>query len=161
MNQIPFVVRAAVAAGLLAVPGVARGQDPWAFRSPGLSRQQLEQVQARLDAAARSPAYSAALQARARADADSVRQRLRDGDFRVGDRILLSVEGQATLAANTLVVSTAVREDNPEVVEARERGLRLLPRSAALDSVMQGRTVVAVAGTHGKTTTTSLLTVAL
>jgi UDP-N-acetylmuramate--alanine ligase len=63
--------------------------------------------------------------------------------------------------ADTVVVSTAVREDNPEVVEARRRGLRLLPRSAALESVMQGRTVVAVAGTHGKTTTTSLLTVAL
>ena len=63
--------------------------------------------------------------------------------------------------ADTLVVSTAVRETNPEVVEATRRGLRLLPRSAALESVMQGRTVVAVAGTHGKTTTTSLLTVAL
>ncbi|HET6653594.1 MAG TPA: UDP-N-acetylmuramate--L-alanine ligase [Nocardioides sp.] len=63
--------------------------------------------------------------------------------------------------AETLVVSTAVREDNPEVVEAHERGLRILPRSAALESVMQGRRVIAVAGTHGKTTTTSLLTVAL
>jgi len=63
--------------------------------------------------------------------------------------------------ADTLVVSTAVREDNPEVVEARRRGLRILPRSAALESVMQGRRVLAVAGTHGKTTTTSLLTVAL
>ena len=63
--------------------------------------------------------------------------------------------------ADTLVVSTAVREDNPEVVEAAAPGLRMLPRSAALESVMQGRTVVAVAGTHGKTTTTSLLTVAL
>ncbi len=63
--------------------------------------------------------------------------------------------------ADTLVVSTAVRETNPEVVEATRRGLRLLPRSAALQSVMQGRRVVAVAGTHGKTTTTSLLTVAL
>ncbi|QNN53089.1 UDP-N-acetylmuramate--L-alanine ligase [Nocardioides mesophilus] len=62
---------------------------------------------------------------------------------------------------DTLVVSTAVREDNPEVVEARAQGLRLLPRSAALESVMRGRRVVAVAGTHGKTTTTSLLTVAL
>ena len=61
----------------------------------------------------------------------------------------------------TVVVSTAVRDDNPEVVEARRQGLRLLPRSAALESVMRGRTVVAVAGTHGKTTTTSLLTVAL
>ncbi len=63
--------------------------------------------------------------------------------------------------ADTLVVSTAVRDTNPEVVEATRRGLRLLPRSAALESVMQGRRVVAVAGTHGKTTTTSLLTVAL
>ncbi|HET7351525.1 MAG TPA: Mur ligase domain-containing protein, partial [Marmoricola sp.] len=63
--------------------------------------------------------------------------------------------------ASTVVVSTAVRETNPEVVEAQRRGLRLLPRSAALESVMRGRTVVAVAGTHGKTTTTSLLTVAL
>jgi UDP-N-acetylmuramate--alanine ligase len=62
---------------------------------------------------------------------------------------------------DTLVVSTAVREDNPEVVEARRQGLRLLPRSAALESVMRDRRVVAVAGTHGKTTTTSLLTVAL
>jgi UDP-N-acetylmuramate--alanine ligase len=63
--------------------------------------------------------------------------------------------------ADTVVVSTAVRENNPEVVAAVERGLRMLPRSAALEAVMQGRTVVAVAGTHGKTTTTSLLTVAL
>ena len=63
--------------------------------------------------------------------------------------------------ADTVVVSTAVREDNPEVAEARHRGLRLLPRSAALAAVMHGRRVVAVAGTHGKTTTTSLLTVAL
>ena len=63
--------------------------------------------------------------------------------------------------ADTVVISTAVRENNPEVVEATSRGLRLLPRSAALESVMQGHTVVAVAGTHGKTTTTSLLTVAL
>ncbi|MGH3411507.1 MAG: UDP-N-acetylmuramate--L-alanine ligase [Marmoricola sp.] len=63
--------------------------------------------------------------------------------------------------ADTVVVSTAVREDNAEVVEARRLGLRLLPRSAALQAVMAGRRVVAVAGTHGKTTTTSLLTVAL
>jgi len=63
--------------------------------------------------------------------------------------------------ADTVVVSTAVREDNPEVVEARRRGLRLLPRSAALESLMQGRRAVAVAGTHGKTTTTALLATAL
>jgi UDP-N-acetylmuramate--alanine ligase len=63
--------------------------------------------------------------------------------------------------ADTVVVSTAIRESNPEVVEARRRGLRILPRAAALASVMEGRRAVAVAGTHGKTTTTSMLTVAL
>ena len=56
---------------------------------------------------------------------------------------------------DTVVVSTAVREDNPEVVEAASRGCGCCRASAALDSVMQGRRVVAVAGTHGKTTTTS------
>ncbi|WP_134767569.1 UDP-N-acetylmuramate--L-alanine ligase [Nocardioides sp. 1609] len=64
-------------------------------------------------------------------------------------------------AGDTLVVSTAVNETNPEYAEAVRRGLRILPRSAALASVMAGRRVLAVAGTHGKTTTTSLLTVAL
>lgn len=63
--------------------------------------------------------------------------------------------------ADTVVVTTAAREDNPEVLEAPRRGLRMLPRSAGLESVMQGRRVLAVAGTHGKTTTTALLTVAL
>ena len=63
--------------------------------------------------------------------------------------------------ADTVVVTTAAREDNPEVVEARRRGLRLLPRSAGLAAVMAGSRVLAVAGTHGKTTTTGLLTSAL
>lgn len=63
--------------------------------------------------------------------------------------------------ADTVVASTAVKEDNPEVVEAQRLGLRLWPRSAAVESVMRGRRALAVAGTHGKTTTTSLLTVAL
>jgi len=63
--------------------------------------------------------------------------------------------------ADTLVVTTAAAEDNPEVAEGRRRGLRILPRSAGLKSVMAGHEVVAVAGTHGKTTTTSMLTMAL
>jgi UDP-N-acetylmuramate--alanine ligase len=63
--------------------------------------------------------------------------------------------------ADTVVVSTAIRESNPEVVEARRRQLRVLPRAAALASVMAGRRAVAITGTHGKTTTTSMLTVAL
>ncbi|MGH8971434.1 MAG: UDP-N-acetylmuramate--L-alanine ligase, partial [Actinomycetes bacterium] len=49
----------------------------------------------------------------------------------------------------------------PELVGAHDRGLRVLHRAGALASVMSGRRAVAVAGTHGKTTTTSLLTVAI
>lgn len=63
--------------------------------------------------------------------------------------------------ADTVVVSTAVRADNPEVVRANERGLQVWPRSAAVQSVMLGRTAVVVTGTHGKTTTTSMLATAL
>lgn len=63
--------------------------------------------------------------------------------------------------AETVVVTTAAREDNPEYVAALERGLRVWPRSAGLASLMTDNTVLAVAGTHGKTTTTGLLTVAL
>lgn len=64
-------------------------------------------------------------------------------------------------AADTVVVSTAVREDNPEVVTAYQRGLRVWPRSAAVQSVLLDRTAVVVTGTHGKTTTTSMLVTAL
>jgi UDP-N-acetylmuramate--alanine ligase len=64
-------------------------------------------------------------------------------------------------AADTVVVSSAIRESNPELAAARQRGLRVLPRAKALAAVMAGRRGVAVAGTHGKTTTTSMLTVAL
>jgi UDP-N-acetylmuramate--alanine ligase len=63
--------------------------------------------------------------------------------------------------ADTIVVSTAIRESNPELAEARRRGLRVLHRAAALASVMLGRRGIAVAGTHGKTTSTSMLTTVL
>jgi UDP-N-acetylmuramate--alanine ligase len=63
--------------------------------------------------------------------------------------------------ADTLVVSTAIREDNPELAEARRRGLRVLHRAAALASLMLGRRGVAVAGTHGKSTTTGMVTTIL
>lgn len=57
----------------------------------------------------------------------------------------------------TVVVSTAVRDDNPEVVEARRRGLRLMHRSELLAYTVRSYDMLAVAGTHGKTTTTGLL----
>jgi len=78
-----------------------------------------------------------------------------------GATVYVGHEPEHVRGADTLVVSTAVRAENPEIVEAQRLGLRLYPRSAGLASVMAGRRVLAVAGTHGKTTTTSLLTVAL
>ena len=78
----------------------------------------------------------------------------------LGARVSVGHDAAHVTDVDTVVVSTAISEDNPEYVEAVRQGLRLLPRSAALASLMAGRQVVAVAGTHGKTTTTSLLTVA-
>jgi UDP-N-acetylmuramate--alanine ligase len=63
--------------------------------------------------------------------------------------------------ARTVVASSAVRETNSELAAARAAGLTVLHRSEALAVLASGRRVVAVAGTNGKTTTTSMLTVAL
>lgn len=63
--------------------------------------------------------------------------------------------------ADTVVVSSAIRPDNPELVEARRRGLRELHRSAALAALMHGRVGISIAGTHGKTTTTGMTAVML
>ena len=63
--------------------------------------------------------------------------------------------------ADTVVVSSAIRSDNPELVGARQRGLRILHRSQALASLGSGRRVVAVAGANGKSTTTSMVVVGL
>ncbi|MEV4676367.1 UDP-N-acetylmuramate--L-alanine ligase [Actinomadura sp. NPDC049382] len=79
----------------------------------------------------------------------------------LGAKVFVGHDAAHVGEADTVVVSTAIRESNPELVAARERGLRVLHRSAALASLMTGRRAVAVAGTHGKTTTTSMLTVAL
>ena len=76
-------------------------------------------------------------------------------DARVGHDAA-NIEG-----ADTLVVSTAIKPNNPELVAARDRGLRVMGRAEALAAVMAGSRGIAVAGTHGKTTTTSMLTVAL
>jgi UDP-N-acetylmuramate--alanine ligase len=79
----------------------------------------------------------------------------------LGVPITLGYAAAHVAAADTLVVTTAAADDNPEVLEGRDRGLRILPRSAGLKATMAGHDVVAVAGTHGKTTATSMLTMAL
>lgn len=60
-------------------------------------------------------------------------------------------------SADVVVISSAVKENNPEVVRARELGLPVVPRAEMLAELMRFRHGIAVAGTHGKTTTTSLL----
>jgi len=62
---------------------------------------------------------------------------------------------------DTVITSTAIPANNPERVAAQARGLRLLSRAEALAMLMQGNRGIAVSGTHGKTTTTSMVTVAL
>jgi UDP-N-acetylmuramate--alanine ligase len=79
----------------------------------------------------------------------------------LGARVAVGHDPSNLGDARTVVVSTAIRDDNPELRAARERGLAVLPRAVALASVMAGRRSVAVAGTHGKTSTTSMLTVAV
>lgn len=62
---------------------------------------------------------------------------------------------------DALVVSSAIRADNPDLMAARAAGKLVLHRAAALASVMMGRQSIVVAGTHGKTTTTSMITTVL
>ncbi|HUG88280.1 MAG TPA: UDP-N-acetylmuramate--L-alanine ligase [Actinomycetota bacterium] len=62
-------------------------------------------------------------------------------------------------SADVVVVSTAIAPGNPEVVAARERGLPVLARAQVLAALMRERRGIAIAGTHGKTTTTSMAAV--
>ena len=59
--------------------------------------------------------------------------------------------------ADVVVISSAVKDSNPEVVEARARSIPVVPRAIMLAELMRFRQGIAVAGTHGKTTTTSLI----
>ncbi len=74
-----------------------------------------------------------------------------------GARVYVGHRAEQLGDAQTVVASSAIRDDNPELAEARRRGLRVLHRSAALGALMLGRRGIAVAGTHGKTTTTAMI----
>jgi len=65
------------------------------------------------------------------------------------------------VGAHVVVTSTAVRPDNPEVVEARRAGIPVIPRAEMLAELMRLKYGVAVAGSHGKTTTTSMVALVL
>ncbi|MBY0578012.1 MAG: UDP-N-acetylmuramate--L-alanine ligase [Burkholderiales bacterium] len=75
----------------------------------------------------------------------------------LGASISTGHEGRNILGADAVVVSTAVKKDNPEVVAARADRIPVVPRAMMLAELMRLKKGIAVAGTHGKTTTTSLV----
>ena len=75
----------------------------------------------------------------------------------LGVKITIGHSAANIVGANAVVVSTAVAPDNPEVVAARECGTPVVPRALMLAELMRLKQGIAVAGTHGKTTTTSLI----
>jgi UDP-N-acetylmuramate--alanine ligase len=74
-----------------------------------------------------------------------------------GARINVGHQARNAEGVDVVVVSTAVSKDNPEVVAAHERRIPVVPRAEMLAELMRFRQGIAIAGTHGKTTTTSLI----
>jgi len=83
----------------------------------------------------------------------AVTQRLKD----LGAKISVGHEAGHVKGADAIVTSTAVANNNPEVIAAREARIPVVPRAVMLAELMRLKRGIAVAGTHGKTTTTSLV----
>jgi UDP-N-acetylmuramate--alanine ligase len=75
----------------------------------------------------------------------------------LGVDVAIGHDARNVQGADAVVVSTAVAMDNPEVLAARERGVPIVPRALMLAELMRLKQGIAIAGTHGKTTTTSLI----
>jgi len=90
------------------------------------------------------------------ADSDAV-QRLRS----MGATIHIGHQSKNVGDAQVVVYSSAVGLDNPECIDAKERGLPVIPRAEMLAELMRMKFSIAIAGTHGKTTTTSMLATVL
>jgi UDP-N-acetylmuramate--alanine ligase len=76
---------------------------------------------------------------------------------RLGAKVWIGHAPQHIEGADAVVVSSAVRGDNPEVIAARSRRIPVVPRAVMLAELMRLKQGIAIAGTHGKTTTTSLV----
>jgi UDP-N-acetylmuramate--alanine ligase len=84
-----------------------------------------------------------------------------DGLKTLGAEVWIGHDAENISGCDVLVISSAIAENNPELVAARSAGIEILTRARALALLMSDSISIAVAGTHGKTTTTSMLTVAL
>jgi UDP-N-acetylmuramate--alanine ligase len=80
---------------------------------------------------------------------------------RLGVRIDVGHTAQNVKGADVVVFSSAIQADNPEMVEAREQGIPVIGRAEMLAELMRVKYGVAIAGSHGKTTTTSLVATVL
>jgi UDP-N-acetylmuramate--alanine ligase len=75
----------------------------------------------------------------------------------IGIQTFIGHAAANVIGADAVVTSTAVQQDNPEVVAARKRKIPIVPRAVMLAELMRLKQGIAIAGTHGKTTTTSLV----
>ncbi|HEY0706420.1 MAG TPA: UDP-N-acetylmuramate--L-alanine ligase [Polyangia bacterium] len=75
----------------------------------------------------------------------------------LGGRVFVGHAADNALGADVVVTSSAVRADNPEVLAARARGVPVIPRAEMLGELMRVKDGIAVAGSHGKTSTTSMI----
>ena len=75
----------------------------------------------------------------------------------IGARVEIGHRAELVEGADTVVVSSAVPATNPELVRARELGIPVVSRGEALASLLEDSRAIIVAGTHGKTTTTSMI----
>ncbi|MDO8702945.1 MAG: UDP-N-acetylmuramate--L-alanine ligase [Undibacterium sp.] len=75
----------------------------------------------------------------------------------LGAKVMLGHAAENIAGADAIVTSTAVKADNPEVIAAREKHIPIVPRALMLAELMRLKSGIAIAGTHGKTTTTSLV----
>ncbi|MES9943646.1 MAG: UDP-N-acetylmuramate--L-alanine ligase [Candidatus Thiodiazotropha sp.] len=77
---------------------------------------------------------------------------------KLGAEVMFGHKGEHVEAVDAVVISSAIKEDNPEVCAARDARIPVVPRAEMLAEIMRFHYGIAVAGTHGKTTTTSLVT---
>ena len=75
----------------------------------------------------------------------------------LGVKVYVGHESQQIAGADAVVTSTAVKPDNPEVIAAKNKNIPVVPRAMMLAELLRLRRGIAIAGTHGKTTTTSLI----
>jgi UDP-N-acetylmuramate--alanine ligase len=80
---------------------------------------------------------------------------------KLGAKVAIGHDGKNVCNADVVVISTAVKENNPEVVEAHRKSIPVIPRAEMLAELLKMKFSVAVSGSHGKTTTTSMISTIL